>query len=229
MTTEPAVPLDPFREYFRDVFLIGHPEATRLYFVRHGQAGNNIVGLELDPNVDPPLTELGFEQARRVSRRLEKQGVDRIYASTLLRARQTAEPLAAALGLEVAQVHDLREIELHNVQREDTEEYRQRVRDAMAERASWDALPGAEPSAEVRRRVTASVDAIVAANPGKRVAVFCHGGVIQIYAAIILGLRDDLFFYAFNAGIMSVRALGERRTLWRLNDISHLEETSNIS
>lgn len=218
------------REYFRDVFLIGQPQATRLYFVRHGQAGNNVVGLTLEPGEDPPLTELGIEQARRVSERLVKQGVDRIYSSTLLRARQTAQPLADALGVEFEQLHDLREVELHNVQRDDdSEEYRERVRAALEERASWDAFPGAERSVEVRRRVGASVDRIVQENPGQRVAIFCHGGVIQIFVSMVLGLRDDIVFYAFNAGITSIRAMGERRTLWRLNDISHLEEVANIS
>jgi 2,3-bisphosphoglycerate-dependent phosphoglycerate mutase len=227
-TAEP--PLDPMREYFRDVFLIGQPDATRLYFVRHGQAGNNVVGLTLEPNADPPLTDLGFEQARRVGERLVTQGVDRIYSSTLLRARQTAEPLAAALGMQVDQLHDLREVELHGVQRDDySEEYRERIKAALKKRASWDAFPGAERSAAVRKRVGASVDSIVRDNPGRRVAIFCHGGVIQIFVSMILGLRDDIVFYAFNAGITSIRAMGEQRTLWRLNDISHLEDVANIS
>ena len=223
-------PLDPMREYFRDVFLIGQPQATRLYFVRHGQAGNNVVGLTLEPGVDPPLTELGEEQARRVGQRLQKQGVDRIYSSTLLRARQTAQPLADALGLEFDQLHDLREIELHGVVRDDdSEEYRERIKAALKKRASWDAFPGAERSKVVRKRVGASIDQIVRDNPGQRVAIFCHGGVIQIFVSMILGLRDDIVFYAFNAGITSIRAMGEQRTLWRLNDISHLEDVANIS
>lgn len=224
-------PIDPMREYFRDVFLIGHPEATRLYLIRHGQAGNNIVGLVLDPDRDPPLTELGFDQAQRVAARLATQGVDVIYSSTLLRARQTAEPLAAGLDLPINEIHDLREIELHNVPAVDPGdlEFRDRVRAALEERASWDAFPGAEQSVDVRGRVRAAMDGIIGANPGKRVAIFCHGGTIQVFLATILGLRDDIFFYPFNAGISSVRALGSRRTLWRLNDISHLEDITMMS
>ncbi|HEX5939362.1 MAG TPA: histidine phosphatase family protein, partial [Dehalococcoidia bacterium] len=169
-------------------------------------------------------------QARRVGQRLVKQGVDRIYSSTLLRARQTAQPLADALGVGFDQIHDLREVELQGVVRDDdSEDYREQIRAALKKRASWDAFPGAERSKAVRKRVGGSIDRIVKENPGQRVAIFCHGGVIQIFVSMILGLRDDIVFYAFNAGITSIRAMGEQRTLWRLNDISHLEDVANIS
>jgi broad specificity phosphatase PhoE len=55
------------------------------------------------------------------------------------------------------------------------------------------------------------------------VAIACHGGVIQSYVAHILGLRSDFPFYCFNASITSVRAQAERRVLWRLNDLGHLD------
>ena len=54
-----------------------------LYYIRHGE-----------PIYDPDcLTELGHKQADAVSKRLALYGVDEIYSSTSIRARQTAEPL----------------------------------------------------------------------------------------------------------------------------------------
>ena len=62
-----------------------------LYFIRHG-----------DPCYDPDsLTPLGLRQAEAIGRRLARYGVDRIYASPMCRAMQTAQPAAELLGLEV--------------------------------------------------------------------------------------------------------------------------------
>ncbi|MPZ23097.1 MAG: hypothetical protein GEU28_06045 [Dehalococcoidia bacterium] len=224
---------DPMQDFFRDVFLVGHPEATRLYLVRHGQAGNNVGSMVLDDEdetVGPPLTELGFEQARRLGRRLAAEGVDAVYSSTLLRARQTAEPLAERLGLAVQLREGIEEVGLDRSAWDGSDvKLRARILAALRERPSWDAFPGAEPSEKMRARVMKAMDQVIAENPGRRVAVFCHGGVIQSYIAAILGIQDDVFFYPFNAGISSVRALGERRTLWRLNDIAHLDQRSVVS
>ena len=61
-----------------------------LYIIRHGE-----------PGADGALTESGKLQAEAVGERLCKYGIDRIYSSPLLRARQTAEPLCRKLSKEM--------------------------------------------------------------------------------------------------------------------------------
>ncbi len=63
-----------------------------LYIIRHGQ-----------PYYEPVecLTELGHRQARALAPRMVQSGITRIYSSPLRRARETAEPTAAALSLPV--------------------------------------------------------------------------------------------------------------------------------
>lgn len=62
-----------------------------LFIVRHG-----------DPIYDPDsLTEKGKMQAEALVKRFTKHGLDKIYSSPLIRARQTAQPTANALGLPV--------------------------------------------------------------------------------------------------------------------------------
>ncbi len=68
------------------------------------------------------------------------------------------------------------------------------------------------------------MDRIIEQCRGQRVAVVAHGAVIQTYVSHILGLERDILFYPFNAGITSIRALGERRVIWRLNDVAHLDD-----
>ena len=63
---------------------------------------------------DPGLDVVGQEQARRVLRALEGQPVTAIYSSPARRARQTAEPTAAALGLEITVLEGLDEFDSHH-------------------------------------------------------------------------------------------------------------------
>lgn len=59
--------------------------------------------------VDPPLALLGTRQADAVARWLAEEPLDAIVSSSMLRARQTAEPLAQATGLRVHLETDLEE------------------------------------------------------------------------------------------------------------------------
>lgn len=69
----------------------------KVYLVRHAEAAPG------DPDELRRLTREGREQARALARRLVDEGVhvDAIVTSPLLRARETAEALAAALAVEV--------------------------------------------------------------------------------------------------------------------------------
>ena len=214
---------DPIGFYFREALLIGG-EATRLYLVRHAQSQGN-TGDDLTTG-DPELTEVGREQARRLGERFARQRVEVIYASPLARARQTAQPIAAATGQAVRIDDGLAEVGLGSpesnprlYQGEAAAQLARRIAEAM----TWDAFPGSEGSAATRDRVRAAFERIVVEHPGQRLALVTHAGVIQTYVSLVLGLDRDFVFYPFNASITSIRAKGERRVLWRLNDVAHLD------
>ena len=73
------------------------PSPIEIVFVRHGEPEWVRGGLNVD---DPPLTERGQEQARRLAQRLAGEHFDEILVSPLQRTRQTAAPLLAAVGRE---------------------------------------------------------------------------------------------------------------------------------
>lgn len=82
----------------------------RLLLLRHGQTHGNSAGA-LDTAVPGlELTDLGRRQAEAAARALVEDGVDQVFVSTLTRTRQTAEPLARELGLEIRALDGLREI-----------------------------------------------------------------------------------------------------------------------
>lgn len=83
----------------------------KLLLLRHGQTHGNTLGA-LDtafPGAD--LTDLGIQQAEAAARALAGSAIEGIFASTLVRTQQTAAPLATALGLEVAVLEGIREIQ----------------------------------------------------------------------------------------------------------------------
>ena len=214
---------DPINAFFRESLLIGG-EATRLYLVRHAQSQAN-TGEDLTTG-DADLTEIGWEQARRLGQRMARQAVDAVYASPLRRTQETALAIADALGLDVIPKADLREVDLGqgdlDIRLLPAEE-QALVAERIVAEGTWDAFPGSEGSRAARHRVQSVVDAIIAENAGKRIVLVSHAGFIQTYVSLVLGLPRDFVFYPFNASIASIRAKGDRRVLWRLNDIAHLD------
>jgi broad specificity phosphatase PhoE len=77
----------------------------QLYLIRHGQSTNNTLDDYKDRLCDPPLTELGRQQAERVAGHLADSrggyGITRLYVSPMWRALQTAQLIGQALGLAV--------------------------------------------------------------------------------------------------------------------------------
>ena len=230
--TAPA-PIDPMAYYFQDILLLNNPDAVRLYLIRHGESGGNVARREGRlSDYDPPLTENGRAQAERVGERMARYGVDAVYASPLQRAYDTGNEVAKRLGLTVKVMDDLQEI--NEPLRDRGEVFDENlplppgvthddIKRKFEADPIWDNLPGSETSAHFRERIVRAIDQIVAECPGKKVAIACHGGVIQSYVGHILGLRSDFVIYAFNASVTSIRAHKDRRVIWRLNDLAHLE------
>ena len=93
-------------------YLVGVPEAREVWLVRHADA---YAGLErlADGRIDPPLSPVGRAQAARLAERLLPVPVDAVWCSDLLRARETAEPIAADHGLELHCDPRLQEVRTH--------------------------------------------------------------------------------------------------------------------
>lgn len=224
MPARPEPAGDPIFYFFRETMLTGG-DATRIYLIRHAQSQGN-TGEDMATG-DPDLTDVGREQAERLGKRMKDQRLDVIYASPLRRTQQTALAIADVIGLEVRPRHDLVEVTLgqadHDIRQLPPEQQAEVAR-RIDEDGTWDAFPGSEGSARARARIGKVMDGIIAAHPGERVAVICHAAVIQTYISMVLGIERDFVFYPFNASIASIRAKGNRRVIWRLNDIAHLAD-----
>ena len=220
-----------------DPFLLKHINAAELFIVRHADA---IPGAdEIIPGGiydDLPLSSIGREQARALAERLGSTSFNTIYSSPLKRCLETAAPLAERLGLEPVIVADLAEIRLGEVASlpqdgNDLEALTKALQARQLEiiriagtTGNWDAIAGSEPSKEFRKRVVRALDDIANHHIGERVLVFAHGGVVNAYAAEVLGLDREFFYPAANTAITVVRVSGTRRVLFVLNDLGHLAQ-----
>jgi probable phosphoglycerate mutase len=174
---------------------------------------------------DPPLDPIGHEQALLVADRLARVPLEAIYVSNLQRTSQTAAPLAARTGLTPVIERDLREVFLgdweggvYRVRAAENHPDWQRVQGEQ----TWDVIPGAERSTDLAARVRGAVNAIAAKHPNGRVAVFSHGGVIGMLAALATGGRMFAFAGSDNASITHLVVHGDTWLLRGFNDTMHL-------
>ena len=187
-----------------------------LLLIRHG------LPLRSAETSNPPLSPTGHEQARRVGERLAGENIDVIVASTMRRAIQTAEPLAARKGQDILQVDGIVEYDRDGTDYIPNEDLKRE------DYAAWRAMADGSHDVDIlgfQATVVAAMEEIVASHPGKTVAVFCHGGVINVWTAHVLGMAPRLFF---EPGYASVHrylcSRGGHRGLHSLNDLAHLRD-----
>lgn len=171
---------------------------------------------------DPELSQLGHEQAQRLADWLRHESISAIYTSPMRRAVQTAEPLAAAFGLEPVVDEEVAEFDRQQHFYIPIEELK------AARDPRYEALMRGENMEEVdpftfREVVTVAVERIIEANRGGTVAIVCHGGVINAYASHVLGLDFPLFFQPHYTSVNRFLASsGGHRTVGSLNETGHL-------
>lgn len=217
-----------------DPFMSLRHGGVELYIVRHADAlpdADEVVDGGYDAQA---LSALGRRQAEALADRLREISLTAIYTSPMARAIQTARPTALSHQLEIQPVEELREIALGTLESDalagaTPEEVSALLRTRLREIAniavstgSWESIAGTEPSELLRVRLTTAMDRIIAVHPGERVLVVSHAGAINAYLAALLGISHDYFFPTANTSISVMRAQGERRMLFSLNDIAHL-------
>jgi broad specificity phosphatase PhoE len=141
------------------------------------------------------------------------------------RAVETATIVAAAQDLPVTHVYELREIAFQPAKLTMALSEGGTAEDIAGRflaRPQWDVLAGFEASEAFRRRVAEAVHAIVDRHRGQRVAIVCHGGVVNAYLSLRLGIDRDMFFMPEHTSISTIRVLGGLSALHTLNDHAHL-------
>jgi probable phosphoglycerate mutase len=183
-------------------------DATFVLAIRHGETAWNVDG-RIQGHLDIGLNDAGREQACRLARALAgREPIDRIYSSDLSRALDTARTVAELTGVPLIATADLRErcfgdlqgrtfAEIAATAPEQAERWRRRD-------PEWTPPgPGGESLLSFRERIGLSVQTLAALNIGCTIALFTHGGVLDVLYRIAtgLGLRDARTWQLGNCAI----------------------------
>ena len=175
-----------------------------------------------DGPADPPLSPLGLRQAEATANLLASEGVDHVVTSTMQRAIQTGQPLADRLGLTPECLEDLKESDHLRSSYTPVEEMdadHEVIREFLDDPLSM----FADGYEAFRDRITTALDAVVADNRGRTVAVFCHAMVVGVYLQTLLDLNDPFAVMADYCGITRVAASSTGiRSVRSFNETGHL-------
>ena len=200
---------------------------TRLIIVRHAESAFNDQN-RIQGHLDSKLTARGRRQAEKLSRRLRKLHVDKIYSSDLGRAYSTTLAIARHTRAPIVRDPLLREIHLgdwEGMTPEEVDRLYAKGYEKWLKKPSSVKIPRAEGIAHFRKRVTDRVRTIARANRGKAVLIVTHGGAITALLAdwlkadfdhLILNLQID------NTSLTLVDETEKRTRLLFINNSSHL-------
>ncbi|MFJ9605533.1 bifunctional RNase H/acid phosphatase [Kitasatospora sp. NPDC101176] len=178
---------------------------------------------------DPELSDRGRWQAERAAAALAARGsVQAVVASPMRRTRQTAEIVAARLGLEVRYEDGLREVDFGDWEGLTFAEVQERYPDDLA---AWLGSAKAKPTGSsesfttLTHRAGVARDKIIARNPGRTVLVVSHVSPIKTLVRLALGAPPDSMYRMelSAAALCSVQYYADGNASLRLlNDTSHL-------
>lgn len=189
-----------------------------LILIRHGLPEKRIN--DDGTPADPPLSQSGLQQADKMGAWLKDRKIDRLYSSPMQRALQTAAPLSAQKSLAIEIHPGVAEYDQQSKLYIPVEELK------VLDYDHWKRLMSGETEIDFptfAKTVCDSLEEIVQDNKGKRVAVTCHGGVINVWAAHVIGLEPRLFFNPNYTSINTFMAASSgEKSIVTLNEHSHL-------
>ncbi len=169
-----------------------------VYLIRHGPDDNSIRG----GWSNHPLTKEGVAQSERLAQKLLGLPCDaeRIVASDLLRARQTAEILAQRLNLAIEYTSDFREVNNGCLAGMDQKLAEERYPGLYWKNLAWDqCYPNGESPRAFYERVKGAWDHLIRTTHGSMILV-THGGVINVVLHLVKGVPYSNKNTAFRIG-----------------------------
>ena len=205
-------------------------QATRLLVIRHGETLWN-ADKRLQGHTDIALSAVGRAQAGRLARSLKARGevLDALYTSDLRRAHETAQAVADALAVPLTPTAHLRERCFGQFEGLTFAEVEQRWPDQAAcwrrRDPDWRAPGGGESLRELTDRVLHTVNTLAAPHMGGHIALFLHGGVLDVLYRAATGLdwRAPRTWQLVNTAVNRLLWTPDGLTLVGWDDQTHLK------
>lgn len=198
----------------------------RILVIRHGESEADILDVH-EGRADFNLTEKGHAQAQAMAEYVrDHYKVDKIYASTLKRAFQTATHLSEEIKVPIITEEKLMEFNnglLAGLSREEADEKYPRIPNLPVHKAAYEQ----ESKLEFRYRAEYILSKIIDENDmDATIAIVSHGGMInQLYQAFIkIPVESGIFFGTGDTGIHEWVFNGKDRYVIKANSMIHLME-----
>lgn len=208
------------------------PAITHISLVRHGETDWN-ASRRLQGHIDIPLNNNGLEQAAQLAVAFSQRQFrfDAMYSSDLLRAHQTAIPLATVLALPLTTDAALRERHMGVLQGLTGDEA------AVQQADHWHDFKNSTPGKDLaggecpqtfRQRVQDAISELASQHPGQHILLVTHGGVLDMVYRIAKDMPlDGARSVAFpNAALNRIKVSSQGWEVEQWADTSHLTRES---
>ncbi|MEM3031190.1 MAG: histidine phosphatase family protein [Candidatus Micrarchaeia archaeon] len=205
----------------------------RLLLVRHGETDHNRLGV-MQGQMQTRLSEAGRRQAQILADVLSREKIDAIYSSTLLRAIETAEAIAARHPhLKVQTAPELNERCYGVLEGMPIAEMRRRWPDEFEEGLEWEIFSRPEKGEhywDVQNRAVPFILSLARKHSNQTIVVVSHGDTNRVILASLLGLKgaDKYTVKQSNICINEILFEGDQIRVRRMNDTSHLQHALEV-
>lgn len=205
------------------------PDVCIAVLIRHGATDASAAHPQIlqGSATDSPLSAVGERQAEQTAQFLATRRIDALYCSPMLRARQTARPIAESHSLSPTVVPEIIEADLgrwelrswDEISRDEPEEYQQFIA-----RPDIHAYGGGESIADVRDRALPAISRLMAKCLGQSIAIVAHRIVIRACVADLLGvpLAESRRVSPSTCGLSLLRYSAGKLELVGFNSVFHL-------
>ena len=215
--------------------MIPMPSETEctMVLIRHGATENNQANPPIlqGRGIDCGLSPSGREQAQAAALALAPFPIQRVYASPLIRAQETASSIAKPHSQDVETIDQITEVDVGdwetrswvNIEKEDPEEYQ-----AFISNPEENGYMNGESLKDVHQRVVPALQTALESNLGKLIVVVAHNVVNRVFLAEALDLpiRAAREISQDNCGINIIKLQNGKLKLKTLNATLHLSTSS---
>lgn len=188
----------------------------QIYLIRHGEVDEKYHKVFGGSRIDMGLSALGLKHGEAVAAWLKDTKIDALYSSPMLRVQQTMAPMASQRGLQPEVMPGLMEIDFGDWTGSRWDEVQKNFGVSAfdwLEIIESNGIANGEDIGELKSRVQECLLKIIHAHPHGQVAIFCHGGIIRVIIALLLGvpLAHLAHFNIEYGSISLVELLPERK------------------
>ena len=201
----------------------------KVFLIRHGETDYNR-DHRLQGALPIPLNAKGQSQAKALGLYLKDQGIETIFSSPMIRARQTADIMGQALGVTVCEEPRIQEIAFGQFEGLRSSEIEEKYPDIYRMWQSGDmsyTVPDGESRRSVQQRMTGAWIDIITNTEYEKIALVSHGSALRIIMRYLFHLVPTQTIQ--NTSITTLSRFHEAWEIESFAETPHLNDMMNVT